>query len=126
MNIQSWLINLILALLQSFTLTLPAFLLFFLLQTKDVLLFIKNVYKYYMNRPENKIIRYHAIQGSTIIFYYTCRYVRYQNEKKFLSSIFGVVYFHSSLHLYNNVGLPAGTNNAAGNSCDCALESFRS
>lgn len=39
-------------------------------------------------------------------------YVRYQNEKKFFSSIFYVVYFHSSLHLYNNVGFPAGTNNA--------------
>lgn len=124
MNIQSWLINLILALLQSFTLTLPAFILFFLLQTKDVLLFVKNAYKYYMNRPENKIIRYYAIQGSAIIFYYICRYVGYQNEKKFFSSIFYVVYFHSSLHLYNNVDFPAGTNNATGNSCDCTLESF--
>ncbi|KAK1124779.1 hypothetical protein K0M31_006139 [Melipona bicolor] len=39
---------------------------------KSVLLFIKNDHKYYMNRPENTILQYYAVQGSKIGFYYVC------------------------------------------------------
>ncbi|KOX74907.1 hypothetical protein WN51_13468, partial [Melipona quadrifasciata] len=40
---------------------------------KGVLLFIKNDHKYYMNRPENTILQYYAVQGSKIGFYYVCK-----------------------------------------------------
>ncbi|XP_017760672.1 PREDICTED: odorant receptor 13a-like [Eufriesea mexicana] len=37
---------------------------------KDMLLFIKNNHDYYMNRPENMILRYYNMQGKKITFYY--------------------------------------------------------
>ncbi|KAK9300617.1 hypothetical protein QLX08_006768 [Tetragonisca angustula] len=39
-------------------------------KVKNVLLFIKNDHEYYMNRPENKILQYYAVQGSKIGFYH--------------------------------------------------------
>ncbi|KAK9300620.1 hypothetical protein QLX08_006769 [Tetragonisca angustula] len=43
---------------------------FYTEEIKKVLLFIKNDHEYYMNRPENKILQYYAVQGSKIGFYY--------------------------------------------------------
>ena len=37
-----------------------------------------------MNRPENKILQYYAVQGSKIGFYYVGKCTRSGNEKKYL------------------------------------------
>ena len=57
-----------------------------------------------MNRPENKILQYYAVQGSKIGFYYVCKCTRFKNGKKYLSSIFEsfciLAYIYSTLFAY--------------------------
>ena len=57
-----------------------------------------------MNRPENTILQYYAAQGSKIGFYYVCKCTRFENEKKYSSSVFKSVcilaYVYTTLFAY--------------------------